>query len=88
MTEFRWRLEPHVCRQCLGRVVSRQAEDGKAIVRCSNCGAQAVGEPAAMCCCWIRRDTYSGFRRVRSERPVPAPAPAAGPSGVPGLGHE
>jgi len=66
-----WRIEDHVCRECLGRVVSRQAEDGQVIVRCSNCGNQATGKPAAICACGIRRGNYAGLRCTRIERPIP-----------------
>jgi hypothetical protein len=66
-----WRFEDHVCRQCLGRVVSRQAEDGQTVVRCSNCGTQAMGEPSATCACGIRGGNYAGLRCARVERAIP-----------------
>ena len=66
-----WRVEDHACARCLGRVLTRQADDGGTISRCSNCGAEAVGEPAAICCCGIRRGKYDRLRCVRLEQPMP-----------------
>jgi len=66
-----WRVEDHVCQRCLGRVLSRQADDGGMICRCSNCGAEAAGEPAVICCCGIRRGRYDRLRCVRLDRSVP-----------------
>jgi hypothetical protein len=66
-----YRLEDHCCRACLGRVASRLADDGRSIVQCSNCGAQAVGEPAAICCCGIRRGKFGRLRCIRLDQPLP-----------------
>jgi len=55
----------------LGRVLTRQADDGGMTCRCSNCGAEAVGAPAAICACGIRRGNYDRLRCVRLDRPVP-----------------
>lgn len=50
-----WRLEPHVCRACFGRLVSRPADDadeGQRLYHCSNCGLEAEGhKPSALCAC-------------------------------------
>jgi ribosomal protein L37AE/L43A len=70
VSEAYWRLENHVCRRCLGRIVSRIAEDGQAIVRCSNCGFDAAGDPAAICCCGIKRGSFDKLRCVRLEKPL------------------
>ena len=66
-----WRVEDHACARCLGRVLSRQTDDGGIIIRCSNCGAEAVGETAAICCCGIRRGRFDRLRCVRLEKPMP-----------------
>ncbi len=65
-----WKIEDHACRECLGRVLSRRDDDGTPRVRCACCGAQAVGEPAAICACGVTRGKYAGLRCVRLERPV------------------
>jgi hypothetical protein len=65
-----WRLEDHICRNCLGRVVSRTAEDGQAIVQCSNCGAEGIGEPSGICCCGIKRGKFDRLRCIRLDRPI------------------
>jgi ribosomal protein L37AE/L43A len=50
---FAWTLEPHVCRKCFARVVSRETlDDADRVYHCTNCGATEVGEsPAVMCSC-------------------------------------
>ena len=55
-TEFQWTLTRHVCRVCLGRVLTRKAiGGGRRVWRCTNCGIEREG-PAetALCCCGIR----------------------------------
>lgn len=52
--ESAWKLEPHCCRLCFGRVASRRDDDER-IYQCTNCGTQAVGmKPAAICACGIK----------------------------------
>lgn len=50
-----WRLEPHVCRTCFGRIVSRPTDtSGERLYRCSNCGGEAVGAtPSVLCSCGL-----------------------------------
>ena len=50
-----WRLEPHVCKTCFGRIMSRSGDEvGERVYRCSNCGAEAAGGGAAvLCCCGV-----------------------------------
>src|SRR5690606_13536016 len=49
-----WRLEPHVCRACLSRIASTEAEDGKREYRCTNCDLAAVaGKPSSLCACGL-----------------------------------
>jgi hypothetical protein len=52
-------------------VASRKADDGRPVVRCSSCGFEAVGEPAAICACGIRRGKYDKLRCVRLDEPIP-----------------
>lgn len=54
-----YRLEPHICRTCFGRIASTETfGEGGSITRlftCTNCGASAQGsEASVMCCCGIR----------------------------------
>lgn len=49
-----WRLEPHCCRACFGRIASRQAEgdEDARLYQCTNCGLEAVGHrPSVLCSC-------------------------------------
>jgi hypothetical protein len=46
-----WALEPHVCRHCFGRIVSRADGDNR-LYCCTNCGAQEHGaRVSALCAC-------------------------------------
>lgn len=47
-----WRLDPHVCRSCFSRIVSRPTgdEDGTRVYQCTNCGLEAVGRKADVVC--------------------------------------
>lgn len=51
-----WRLEPHVCRKCFGRVLSRCADTvGVRVYRCSDCGHEVEADnPAEICCCGVK----------------------------------
>lgn len=52
-----WLLEPHVCRHCFGRLVSKAdgARPGAWRFLCTNCGAEEVGAaPAVLCACGIQ----------------------------------
>lgn len=61
-----WRLEPHVCKNCFGRVMSRAGDVvGERIFRCSNCGTERAGRDASvMCCCGVtlRKAARSGLK--------------------------
>ena len=62
--EYTWRLEPHVCSACLGRVLGRQTPSGKEH-RCSNCGSAWAGSLAAGCACGMKIGTRNaGVRCV------------------------
>ena len=59
-TQESWRLEPHICRACFSRLVSRGADVASRRYHCTNCGLEAVAPGAdALCCCGtkIRRPT-------------------------------
>ena len=47
-----WRLEPHVCRSCFSRIVSRplDEDDDKRLYHCPNCGMEAEGSRASVLC--------------------------------------
>lgn len=50
-----WSLEPHICRKCFGRLLSRSTDSGQREYLCSNCGDLASGaSPAVSCACGIR----------------------------------
>jgi hypothetical protein len=68
-----WRLSPHVCRRCFGRVL-----EGDGVFRCSVCGAVAAGKVELMCACGLTVAQPSG-NRVRAFRCItnPAPCPAS-----------
>jgi hypothetical protein len=72
-----WRLEPHVCRSCFSRLVSRPVQTqalnhGPAVgptrlYQCTNCGLEAAGGSAAvLCSCGIklRKATKAGRSSV------------------------
>lgn len=55
-----WNLEPHICRKCFGRLVSRVVPGSVPgaelrVYQCTNCGAEAQHTNAdAICCCGIK----------------------------------
>ena len=51
--ELMWSLEPHVCKTCFGRIVSRRTnERGDKLYQCSNCGDESEGaDPSVLCAC-------------------------------------
>ena len=58
-----WRLEPHVCRSCFGRIVSKSIDDDgdRRQYVCTNCGLQAEGAKAsALCACGMKLKKKSG----------------------------
>lgn len=79
-----WKLEPHICRHCFARILSRPGADGQRVYQCSNCGHEAIGDsPAVLCSCGIKlRQTktdgrpgdYSVDAGIRCHR-NPAPTP-------------
>jgi hypothetical protein len=50
-----WQLEPHVCRVCFGRLVSRPAFGLLREYRCTNCETTSQHTDASVaCCCGIK----------------------------------
>lgn len=72
--EFDWKIEPHCCRICFGRVASREKFDGKRLFRCTNCGVEREGVNASsICACGIKLKTKidAGIRCVVNGQPTP-----------------
>lgn len=74
-SEFEWRLEPHACRVCFGRLVSRRpVAGGPRIYRCTNCGMEIPGARASvLCCCGMKLATGrdAGLRCIRNPKRTP-----------------
>lgn len=59
-----WRLEPHVCRHCFGRLVSRPLHGDLREYQCTNCEATAQHTDATQaCCCGIQIRKRNGAGR-------------------------
>ena len=59
-----WRLEPHVCLACYGRIASRKDGEGR-LYRCTNCGAQGLGSVRSICGCGSRVNRRDAGLRCR-----------------------
>lgn len=75
-----WALEPHVCRHCFSRLVSKTDGSGVVQARCPNCDAVSAGGVDSLCACGIRlrRDGPAGTRLVDAGircKPNPSPSP-------------
>ncbi len=75
-----WRLEPHVCRVCFGRLVSQHGLAGTRRFLCTNCGADGVGLGSeVLCACGLhlrkKGDGYGTISAGLSCQPNPAPRP-------------
>lgn len=68
-----WKLEPHVCAGCFGRVASRKPADGSSkVFRCTNCGAEGHGLARSVCACGSRiGKTDAGIRCVPNDAKGP-----------------
>lgn len=53
MADECWAISDHLCRHCLGRVLTRTTATGT-VSRCSNCGAEEHGGHESLCCCGVR----------------------------------
>jgi hypothetical protein len=50
-----WTLEPHVCRECFGRLLSQPRARGRRLYVCANCGTEAVGRAVdVLCACGLK----------------------------------
>ena len=50
-----WEIENHLCRRCLGRVLSKpDVKTGGRVYRCSNCGIEGRGKIDNLCCCGVK----------------------------------
>ncbi|BCP56240.1 hypothetical protein K32_48570 [Kaistia sp. 32K] len=62
-----WRLEPHCCRACFARIVSRPDDAGR-LYQCTNCGAQAAGhKPDVVCACGTKLRRHRGDGRSAAQ---------------------
>lgn len=53
--DFDWKLTPHVCRACFGRILVRETFDRRKVFLCSNCGASREGHDSrVICCCGLK----------------------------------
>lgn len=46
-----WAWSDHACRNCLSRLIRRDAPDGPPVFECGNCTLSARGTPDAICGC-------------------------------------
>lgn len=59
-----WALEPHCCRICFGRLVSKPAASGLTRYRCTNCEEESQHTDASVaCCCGIKIRKRNGVGR-------------------------
>jgi hypothetical protein len=68
-----WRLVPHCCRNCFGRILSRP-HAGETLYRCSNCGMEKLStRPESICACGtaLRTGKNAGLRCVPNPEPRP-----------------
>lgn len=70
--EFSWKLTPHVCRACFGRILVRETFDHRKVYRCSNCGVEREGKDSrVICTCGLklRNGVDAGVRcEVNNEK--------------------
>lgn len=81
-----WQLEPHVCKKCFARLVSRPVADavttGLREFACTNCGLQGEAVSSdAVCCCGIKirrpgRGGKAGALVDAGVRCIPNPEPS------------
>lgn len=53
-----WGLIDHVCQHCAGRIISRTTDEGELQHRCTNCGAEVMGEHTELCWCGASVQKY------------------------------
>lgn len=72
--DFYWRLTPHCCRACFGRVLARETFDRRKVYRCSNCGVEREGtDSRVICTCGmkLRKSVDAGIRCVENTDKSP-----------------
>lgn len=70
--DYVWKVEPHICAACFGRVLAKTVEGGAREFRCSNCDATWTGQAKDGCCCGMKvgnRD--AGIRCVENPSRPP-----------------
>ncbi len=68
--ESTWSILPHLCAACFGRLLA--STDGRMLVRCSECGAEAEGGHEALCACGaLPPGSRVRLRCVRNEHRTP-----------------
>lgn len=55
-----WQWADHVCRNCLSRLVRRDAPGGPPVFECGNCTISAKATPDAICGCGVLPKPLSG----------------------------
>lgn len=59
-----WHLEPHICRNCFGRLASRALPSGEQEFLCTNCMALTLSSMHAdACCCGMKIRKRNGTGR-------------------------
>lgn len=70
----KWSITLHLCRVCLGRVLSSKTPSGRMIFRCSNCGVEREGADATVICTCgmkLKTKTDAGIRCTVNDRKTP-----------------
>lgn len=73
-TDLVWRITPHACRNCFGRVLARPDGEGERVYRCSNCGLERPGRKTDVICgCGIslKGGKNAGLRCIVQAKPTP-----------------
>lgn len=62
-----WEITDHVCRNCLGRVLTG-TRDGVKVSCCAECGLESKGGPKSICCCGVKAKDgrNAGFRCIKN----------------------
>lgn len=69
-----WRIEPHCCAVCFGRILSRETEDsGQRLYRCADCGTEKQGALSrVICACGVKLNARSaGIRCEPNAQKTP-----------------
>jgi hypothetical protein len=70
-----WDCVDHACRYCSGRLLRRVNANGTVVIRCAECGSNAVGEHASLCWCGVEvrghGNVFECFRNPEVTDSVP-----------------